>query len=64
MGVSDDNDLPMNSKAAHAIAYSPTIAVSADDPLLARLNEIHGRDARRWADDLTDTLAKLAKGAD
>lgn len=63
MGAPDD-DLPMNSKAAHAIAYSPTIAVPADDPLLSRLNKIHGRDVRRRDDDLTDTLAKLAKGAD
>jgi hypothetical protein len=56
-----DDDLPMNSKAQPAIAFSPTIAVPADDPLLARLNAIHGADARRRADDLTSALKAKAE---
>jgi hypothetical protein len=58
--VDDDDHAPRDSSDGPPIAYSPTIAVPVDDPLLARLNEIHGRDLRRHADDLTSALAKAA----
>lgn len=61
--VDDEDHAPRDSSDGPPILYSPTIAVPADDPLLARLNKIHGRDARRRDDDLTDTLATWAKGA-